>query len=76
MRHAGWGKRTKSRFRYRLRPRMLLVSVRENLWLKKHAGTAEPFSVLRPKAMVLAINEAQYMCCPFQLGSKFTFYMD
>jgi hypothetical protein len=37
---------------------MPLVSVRENLWLKKHAGTAEPFSVALPKAVVLAINKA------------------
>jgi hypothetical protein len=36
---------------------MPLVSVRENLWLKKHAGTAEPFGVARPKAVVLAINK-------------------
>jgi hypothetical protein len=35
---------------------MPLVSVRENLWLKKHLGTAEPFGVARPKAVVLAIN--------------------
>jgi hypothetical protein len=39
------------------RPRIPLVSVRENLWLKKHAGTAEPFSVARPEAVVLAINK-------------------
>jgi hypothetical protein len=52
MRHAGWGKRIKSRYRFRPRPRMPLVSVRENLWLKKHAGMAEPFSVARPKAVV------------------------
>jgi hypothetical protein len=35
---------------------MPLVSVRENLWIKMHAGTAEPFSVALPGAVVLAIN--------------------
>jgi hypothetical protein len=71
------------RFRYRPRPRMPLVSVRENLCLKKHAGTAEPFSVARPKAVVLAINQVctflnldqlfRLNCLGFRLGFSWTF---